>query len=370
MARLIINIKLIYIVSCYIQGILCDFIDPGQMFDPGDSSIERKHDEDRPKSSFPFLWTSSDEAWFSEDSTCSTGTSVVLKRIVRKLFDHLDSLQPNELDNEFIYQSALSYEDYSNMLSYLKNGQLSCANLHKLESILSKFITTAKVSRFGETKLFGNFIGPSTFDPKTIVESLQYFPDAGLITIILIVCLTKWFFKSLAGYSDWKSYLLALIIPGFIQFYKYQHRLSMNDHQEKLDRCLNRSNLNLLLSYFWDYNNCQTTTNSRPPDIFILNIAVVGVQYISELVFHPIIIFPTKFGQASQSYMSSFSGWVHFTLAPFFLVLLYICLTVAVMYIIKCLSVFYFAQSWSKSTGQRTNKPARLANNRPKQLKK
>lgn len=374
MACMIINLFPIYVVLYLIQGHICDFIDPGNMFDYFDSSVRSKPSENERKSSFPFLWTTSEEAWFTDD-TCSTGTGIVLKRIVKKLFNHLDSLQPNELDDEFIYQSALSYNDYSNMLSYLKDERLSCANLHKLETILSNFLTTARVSRTSQTShtislinLISNPLFTTT--KASMVEAFRYSSDAGLITIITIVCLTKWLL-SIAGYSEWKSFLLALVIPGFIQFYIYQHSLSLNDHREKLDRCLNVSSLTSFVSYFWDYNNCRSTANLSPPDIMILNVGEVGVKYISELIFHPIIIFAAKFGQASQSYLSSFSGWIHYALAPFFLIFLYVCMTVAMIYIAKCLIVFALTQRWYKNqkSEQRGSKQAIVTNNRQKRIK-
>lgn len=356
-----------YIALCLIQGYLCDYIDPGRMFDSLDSSTELDYEGNQQKSSFPFLWTSSDEPWFTDDTTCSTGTSIVLKRIVKKIFGHLNSLQPTELDDEFIYQSTLSYNDYSNMLSYLKDEQLSCANLHKLETMLSKFVTTAQVTRFGRASLFDNQISNSLF--TSIAQAFRYSSDAGLIAIIMIVFLITWLLRSLAGYSEWKSILLALIIFGFIQFYRDQHWLSINDHREKLDKCLNVSSLNSFVSYFWDYNNCRKTANLNPPDIFILNVGEVGVRYISELVFHPIIIFAAKFGQASQSYLSAFSGWIHFTLAPFFLIFLYICLTSATVYIAKCLFAFILTERWYKSSKQRNGKQASVTNSRQKRIK-
>ena len=56
-----------------------------------------------------------------DHGACQMGAELILKRIVKKLFNQLNELQPNELDDEFIYESSLTYSDYLSLSNQIQN---------------------------------------------------------------------------------------------------------------------------------------------------------------------------------------------------------------------------------------------------------
>lgn len=309
--------------------------------------------------------------WVAGDSECAAGTDIVLKRIVWKLFHHVDQLQPNELDDEFIFQSVLSYNDYLNMMKHLHNSEINCASLHRLDGLLSKFISDADVRRPSQINLFSslmiNTFGRRDQLSSTVSSMLRAFwPNSYMAIVLLTVCIIAWFLNNIVGYGAWKSNLSGVALTGFIQFYMHQQSLHQVNHQERLERCDNPSYLAQVLTYLnYDYNNCQRdhrATNS--------NIALIFIQYFSELIFHPIVTFASKIGHASQSYLDSYSGLNQYTLAPIFLILIHLCFLSASIYfgscLMKCIVTYCFT---SKRPAKTKQKPIDSASNKRGSIK-
>lgn len=254
----------------------------------------------------------------TRDSSCQMGSEIVLKRLVKKLFHQVNELQPNELDDEFIYQSAITYNDYLGLLKYSKDEQLNCASLNKLENILSNFISTAAIRRPMHTNLFSgislNPFSSARVGGWTVAGNVQASLNGHLLIVLLIVGLVAWFFKNVTGIrSAWKSWPLSFILVGFVQFCIHRNQLSMN-HRANLERCKNPSLLARLASIInYDYDNCQTGNRATN----ISNIALAGVEYLSELIFQPVVHFWEKFGKALEKYLNSFSGF-NYLIAPIF----------------------------------------------------
>lgn len=289
--------------------------DPGSMF--GDGALT--------KNSMPYfsnLDAITNQPWFNEGSSCDVGTGIVLKRIVWKLFNHVDRLQPTELDDEYSYQSWINYDDYQSMLKYLNDDKLSCASLLKLDNLLSNFISNADVRRPSQQNLFNFDLRFHENSHIGITQPLKY-----LIVVLIIVGITSWFLINYAGYSEWKSNLLALTLTGFIQFYMHQHWVTINDRQERLEECQNPSFITRAFALFnYDYSNCNKIGlgNHSSSQLFVTNIALVWVQYISELVVQPLMTFLANFADISENFLSSFSGWNRL-LAPFLLAFIMMC---------------------------------------------
>lgn len=351
-----------------------DLIDPGQMFSH-DANHEATYDRTGSNNfASSILEPSLNNAWLNsnEDSSCSTGTGTVLKRIVYKLFNHVDHLQPNELDDEFLYYSTISYNDYLSMMKYLKDDKLNCASLHKLDALLSNFISIADVKRPSQYNPFASLLmnpfGLRDLNStgSSMLRAVQQWPNMYLAIVLVSVGLSIWFFKHVAGYSEFKANVLGIMLPGFVQYYMRQHWLSLNNHKEKIERCGNPSYFSSLLTYFnYDYNNCHGTTNSDP-HLFVTNVAVVWVEYLSELIFHPMITFATKAAKASQSYLDSFTGISGYLIGPLLLLFSIICLVIIVIFFLKFLIFSIFlgpsddgsARSYQKSISNSSSRNA------------
>lgn len=355
----------LFLVISFIITVLprCDsrLVDPGRMFGD-DNSPSQPVDPSRAGSKFPFHWNpSSDEGpWFTEDSSCSTGTGIVLKRIVRKLFNHVDYLQPNELDEEFIYQAALTYQDYVEMFKYLNNDKLNCASLHQLDTLLSNFISTAEVRRPSQANLFSNLfaLGDLQSSGSSFFRAIQQWPNIYMSIIMLTVCLISYFLKNVARCGELKSYIFALVIVGFVQFLMQEHWTTVNHHQEKLEQCMNPSYFTKFLAYFnYDYNNCRKIANTNP-HLFETNVAVVFGQFMSKIASGPLVPIAESIGQASQKYLGSFSLINQYTLGPFFLFFIYAGIVIIFIYI-----VIHFFRHKSSGPDGRRNSNARRNNN-------
>lgn len=272
--------------------------------------------------SFPSLFSSSD------DSSCTVGTGIVLRRILKKLFNHVNELQPNELDDEFIYQSSISYNDYLVMSKYLSDDKSDCANLHKLDTLLSKFITSALVIRPRQAQLMNNpfeYFGDIPrylLTPDSIFRTVQYWHDGYLIVILTCVGLTSWFLRDRVGYNKIVAIVLALMITGFVEFYMHKRSSSLLKQQERIERCANPSYVSKLFAYVFnhDYDNCRAIHGSQA-HLETSNVASIVVQFLSELFLDPLVTLGRKGGQAIQEYLDAFPIWQQISLAPLFIII-------------------------------------------------
>ena len=263
--------------------------------------------------------TSLEQLSTTRDSSCAMGSEIVLRRIVKKLFNQFNEVQPNELDDEFIYQSTVTYDDYLGLLKYTKDEHLNCASLNKLENILSNFISSATIRRPIHTNLFSDGLtnlNPFKLQaggPSWISGPTQAGLNVHLLIVLLIVGLVAWLFRNVAGLKAWKCWPLSFVLVGFIEFCMHKNELKLNQ-SEIQERCKNPSMIARLASLInYDYDNCQSHQNAAT----ISNIAFSGVEYLSELIFQPIVHLGAKFGHALESYLNSFSGF-NYMLAPIF----------------------------------------------------
>lgn len=335
------------VVSCFSPS-----LDPGRMFkldqDPGifDEINPLKADS---------IWSSTDNNWSKDDNSCSMGTGIVLKRIVRKLFNHVDGLQPSELDDEFIYHSVITYNDYLNMLRYLDDKQLNCASLHGLDSLLSKFITNAQVKRPSQISFFKSTL-MNSFNIQNIINfpsnlplgDLKHGQFTPITLIILVVILTIWAVKAV-GYSQFRAAVIGIAIIGFIQYYMQEESMRFNDQREKILRCSEPSLIASLLEKLGiDYYNCRSLTNEGS-QLYQTNIALTSVGFLSELLLSPVVKTWSKMGEGSKKFLDSFTGISSF-LAPIFLVILYAFVVCAAIFIVKhFISCFLFRPKTTKS---------------------
>lgn len=225
------------------------------------------------------------------------GSEIVLRRIVKKLFNHFNELQPTELDDEFIYQSAITYDDYLGLLKYSRDEQpLNCASLSKLENILSNFISTAAVNRPIHTSLFGGM----SLDRFAVPISM----DVKLMIVLFMVGLIAVFLQTFVKIrSAWKSWALSVIIVGFVEFCMQKNEI-FSQNRLNLEKCRNPSwiaRLTSLISY--DYDNCRADNQET------LNIAMATVEYLSELIFQPLVQLGAKLGKGLNLYLNQFSGF-------------------------------------------------------------
>jgi hypothetical protein len=249
---------------------------------------------------------------------CQAGAEIILKRIFKKLFNQVNALQPTELDDEFIYQSTISYDDYQTMVKQIQDDQVNCASLNRLENIMSNFMSSAIVRRPMHTSLFSNFLSSGLLGPVNPLMS-NYASEAlniHLLTVLFIVGLTTWIFHHVVGMRSWRSLPLSIVLVGFVEFCIHKNELFMN-HRLNLERCRNPSTMARLSSWVnYDYDGCRSDSATTIP-----NIAFTGVEYLSELVLQPIVHLGEKLGKALQSYLNSFTG-VNYLLAPFFPIVL------------------------------------------------
>lgn len=258
---------------------------------------------------------------------CQDGAEIILKRIFKKLFNQINELQPSELDDEFVYQSAISYDDYLAMVKQMRDDdQSNCASLNRIENILSTFMSSAVVKRPMHTSLFSNlWFSSGSLTPPMTPLSNYYGPNTGptlhlhLLLVLFIVGLAAWFFRHVAGINAWKSLPLSMLLVGFVEFCMHKNELNMN-HRLNLERCRNPSWIARITSMVgYDYDSCQADTanaaSSKP------NIAFIGVEYLFELIFIPMVQFGDTMGKSLQSYLNRFTGFNYF-LAPIFPIIL------------------------------------------------
>lgn len=316
----------LFLVGHLIHWCSCSTMDPGKMFKLNqDSSILEKLN---PLKS-DFIWNSPEKNWAKEDDSCSMGAGIVLKRIVRKLFNHLDALQPHELDEEFIYRSSLSYEDYLSALKFLNSDQLNCASLHDLDSLLSKFITEAEVRRpsqmsFFQSTLLDVFSIDGLFSHQyhgSIYKNRILTP---LTLALLVVIVVAWILRK-TGYSRFESILYGVAIVGLIQYFIQQESITIKNHTEKQYLCSDPGFLVRTLDKMGiDYYDCRSINSRIDGSHFsATNVAFTLTGFLTELVLDPLVKLYTKVGEGSQSFLNSFSGF-NWLLAPVLLVIIYI----------------------------------------------
>jgi hypothetical protein len=259
---------------------------------------------------------------------CPRAAEIILKRLFKKLFNQVDALQPSELDEEFIYQSSINYDDYLAMVKQMQDDQVTCASLNRLDNILSNFMSQAMVRRPMHTNLFSNLLFSGSSALVNPVHTNYTSGALHMLVVLFIVGLTTWLFQHVARIRAWLSILLSFILVGFVEFYMHKNEMTMN--HRNLERCNNPSMLARLASLVnYDYDGCRlesVTTKHKQ------NIAFIGVEYLSELIFQPLVTFGEKIGKALESYLSSFRG-VNYLIAPFFPMILTVaaCLGVPLM---------------------------------------
>lgn len=268
--------------------------------------------DDRPTTNYlnPFGSSGTElENMVSQDGSCQIGAEIFLRRILNKLFKQVNELQPDELDDEFVYQSTITYKDYLGMAKHLENEQMSCSSLIGMENIISKIMSSARVRRPMHTSLMGNLFTylPSGGGISISLTSLHIH----LLMVLIIVGFIAWFFNTKLGVRLWRSMFMSFILVGFVEFCMHKNELSLR-HRRNLERCRNPSMIARLASLVsYDYDNCHLETSGMASSI--PNIALTGVEYLSELVFQPLV----SLGRALQSYLNSFTGF-NYIIAPFF----------------------------------------------------
>lgn len=334
-------------IVIYLLLYFSTLISSTHMFDP----FEDKEEEPISDTSFPSLFSSG-----NNDGSCSVGTGVVLRRILKKLFNHVNILQPNELDDEFIYQSSITYDDYLVMSKYLSDDKLDCANLHKLDTLLSNFISNAQVLRPNQINMIRNpleYIGslPELLvNPNSLFRTVQYWHDGYLIVILTCVGLTSWFLRHRVGYSKKMACLLAFMITGFVEFYMHKRSSSILKQQERIERCANPSYITrIFASLNYDYDNCRAIYGSHVPLVESSNVASILIQFLSELFFDPLVTFGRKGGQAIQQYLDAFPFWQQISLAPMFIIIGIMSSASVVLYFSKSLLGHIFTRKRSRS---------------------
>lgn len=252
------------------------------------------------------------------DGSCQDGAEIFLRRIFNKLFQQVNELQPDELDNEFTYQSTITYRDYLEMMKNNRDEGNSCAQLINMENILSKVMSTAVVRRPMHTSLFGNLL----FSPSTLSfshgSSLFTTPTAlhiHLLLVLLMVGLIAWVFNSILKVKLWKTLPLSMLIVGFVEFCMHKNELNLR-HRLNSERCRNPSMVARIASLVnYDYDSCDSDTSHAARSA--QNIAFHGVEYLSELFLQPIVHLGDKLGKALQSYLNAFTG-LNYIIAPIF----------------------------------------------------
>lgn len=269
-----------------------------------------------------------EKSGIKDDGSCSMGTGIVLKRIVRKLFYHMDTLQPHELDHEFIYQSSLSYEDYLKMLKYLDGEKFTCDSLHGLDSLLSNFIANAEVRRPSQMGLGLDMLNALGELFNNVHTSSYDHPWNHLLLVLsvifFLVIFIAWVLGK-AGYSRLYSFLYGLGIVGLIQYFIQEESQSISEQKAKQYACINSGWIAKLLGKVGiDYNGCNSLNSAiNGSPMTRTNVALTMTRFLSELIFDPMVAMALKIGQASQSFLGSFNG-LNWLLAPFLLVMLYL----------------------------------------------
>lgn len=295
-----------------------------------------------------------------QDTSCSLGADIVLKRIMRKLFSRMNALQPSELDEEFIYQSALSYNDYLSIVKYLRDDRTNCDNLNKVDILLSNFISASNIRRYSDTNLFVNLsMNPLASFPIWI--SLKG-PITYLMTVLLIVILSAWCFRRSTGMSTWKSIVSSLALVGFVQFYMQKHELLI--HETRFEHCRNPSIYARIFGFFgYGDESCRRLGSANSNS----NIAKDAIDYASELVFQPMIHLGNKVGHALEGYLNAFTGFNYF-LAPVFPVIFMVFVILVMIFIISNLPYIYgplFARPATRRPSKLTNAKKAITNGTP-----
>lgn len=253
------------------------------------------------------------------DASCRMASEIILRRLVNKLFNRINKLQPTELDDEFIYQSSLSYDDYLGISKYTSE-QLNCAGLNKLENVLSNFINSADIQRPSQATSLSSFsFNPflSHGGPSIWSGGVETGLHSHLLITLIIVGLLGWFFKNLTGTNTVKSSFLSIVLVGFVQFCMDHNESITLNKMANLERCKNPSFMARMASLInYDYDNCRGDNGSGK----LSNIAIITVDYLSHLIFQPMVSFWTKLGLAFNGFLNAFSGF-QMLWAPFYLIL-------------------------------------------------
>lgn len=225
------------------------------------------------------------------------------------------------------------------------------------DSISSRFVTTLDHVRLNVEGLRQNLLSTystyhgSDLSVRGLVQDVTEppigYPDTmispnrdlyQMLVSLTCVAITSFTVSMSLRCSYFKSLIFGIIMVGFVQFYMHKNQNVISTYQEKLDLCANlplHARLFNLVGY--DYYNCKNV------EIELMNVARVGVEYISELIMHPIVAFATASGRASQSFLSAFSTINQMTLAPVYLLLLYLLVPLTLGFVIFLL--IYMGQS-------------------------
>lgn len=337
-------ITLFVVVLCFhltvsIKLVICS--DPGLMFglDAGAGQEEQPQMQDLS----PIGWFGTDNSIPTTSTiNCSTGTSIVLKRIVSKLFNHINLLQPNELDDEYLYHSTLTYHDYIALSKLLGNKEIDCGQLHLLNRLISNFISRAQVQRPRNQNYFWELFNSFTMG-GSISRTIQLWPDLHVSFTLLCVAIMIFLFRKVLHYRELPATILGILIPGFIQFYVHEHNRSLNNHLREIQRCQNPSYVSNVLAFFNLGDNCNL--DQHPPELKLSNVSKLLVQYLFDLILDPIVTFATKVGQASEAFLSSYTGLDRIFFGPIFLGISYACITIITCCLVKFVIFMYFAKS-------------------------
>lgn len=246
----------------------------------------------------------------TQDDSCQMGAEIILKRIIRKLFHQMNELQPNELDDDFIYESSLSFNDYQHILKQIQDDKdsIDCISLNRIENILSKLMSTATIKRPTQTSLFSNFMYLDSMSGSTSLFASDIIGETTsthLIVILFVVCLLAWIFNQVVGLKGWKSWPVSLFIVGFIEIYLHSMNQVRLSHRQVIERCANPTWMSRIASLInYDYDNCRSATDSPPPP----NIAITAMEYISNLISLPLVHVIEKFGKSVERYFNSLTG--------------------------------------------------------------
>lgn len=274
-----------------------------------------------------------------DHGACQMGAELILKRIVKKLFNQLNELQPNELDDEFIYESSLTYSDYLSLSNQIQNDNqpLSCSKLNRMGSLLSNLISSATIKRPTQLSPLNNLIytGTSTYSLVTSTpEFIGGTSTTHLFVILTMVCLFAWLVNPSGGYRSWKPWALSLFVVGFVEFCRHNMNQINVSKRLELERCANPTWLARMASLInYDYDNCLSATETVP----LVNIAIMAMEYVSKLIFNPLVVLGESAGKAINAYSDSFRNSMYNSviLLPTTLLMLFVSITVIIIYGLK-----------------------------------
>lgn len=245
------------------------------------------------------------------NSKCQSGASIVLERLVKIIVNKLNQIHPSELDDELSYQSSFTYSDYNKLLKYINDNKSdNCASLYQIETLLSDFFKSASVNRPSE-RLFENF---SNGLPTVLARNL---PNMYQFTTIFVVCLTSWILNSKLRVSKFISFMIALALTGFLEFYLEQQYLA---DQQRLNQRLQADNNRGLLSFisFWSSGtqNLDEYSERKTVNVFFTSLSYLleASSLITKNVF-------TGLGEGYIGFERKFSSISSYTKAPIIFIL-------------------------------------------------